>query len=207
MATRIGIYGGTFDPVHLGHLAVAEAVRETAALDQVLFVPNRQQPLKAWGPWATGEQRLRMLQEAVEGNPAFAVSGLEVGHQGPSYTINTLDTLRAAHPAAGLHFLLGTDAANGLASWRSPERILGEYQPLIMARAGWPDLDWAVLESIRADVRMVVRLIEVPRLEIASSDLRRRIAQGRSIRYLVPDGVLRLIQDAGLYSQHEDEPA
>jgi nicotinate-nucleotide adenylyltransferase len=193
--------------VHLGHLAVAEAVREAASLDQVLFVPNQRQPLKARGPWATGEQRLRMLQLAVESNPAFAVSALELRHEGPSYTIDTLDALREMQPEAALHFMLGTDAANAMATWHAPARILAAYQPLLMARAGWPALDWTVLEGIRSDARSLVRLIEVPRLEIASSEVRERVAQGRSIRYLVPDGVRRMIEDAGLYGRDEDEPA
>jgi nicotinate-nucleotide adenylyltransferase len=193
--------------VHLGHLAVAEAVREAAELDQVLFVPNLRQPLKTRGPWATGEQRLRMLQVAVESNPAFAVSALELRHEGPSYTIDTLDALREALPEAALQFMLGTDAANAMASWHAPARILAEYRPLLMARAGGPDLDWTVLEGIRMDARNLVRLIEVPRLEIASSEVRERVAQGRSVRYLVPDGVRRIIEDAILYRGSEDEPA
>src|SRR5579883_813322 len=102
--TTIGVYGGTFDPVHVGHLAVAEAVREAAGLDRVVFVPNRQQPLKTAGPWASADQRLRMLLAAVEDNPEFAVSGIELERQGPSYTADTLDMLSAAWPGAVIRF-------------------------------------------------------------------------------------------------------
>ena len=179
-STRIGVYGGTFDPIHIGHLAVAEAVREAAGLVQVLFVPNSRQPLKTDGPYATGLQRLRMVEAAVAGNAGFAVSALEMDQAGPSYTIETLDALRAAQQDVEWRFILGTDAANGLGSWRAPERILAEYRPLVLVRAGWEGLNWAALERVRPDTRALIEVIDVPHLAIASRELRERIRQGRT---------------------------
>jgi nicotinate-nucleotide adenylyltransferase len=207
---RIGVYGGTFDPVHLGHLAAAEAVREAAALDRVLFVPNRRQPLKDRGPYAGAEQRLRMLGAALEGNPAFAVSSIELEAPGPSYSVATLEALHTAMPDDELRFVMGTDAANGLGAWREPARILAKYRPLVLARAGWPPLDWTALEAIDPLARQFVTIVEVPLLAIASSDLRARIAAGRSIRYLVPDAARRIIEDERIYAasrtQAEEAP-
>lgn len=195
----VGIYGGTFDPVHIGHLAVAEEVREAAGLDLVLFVPNRAQPLKSSGPFASTELRLRMLSAATETNPHFAVDPIELWRDGPSYTIDTLDALKHRWQGALLRFMLGTDAANGLPRWRTPQRILREYAPIVMSRAGWPELDMTGLEALCPDAAELVQLVPVPDLAIASSDLRNRIAQGRTVRYLVPDSVCRIIDEAGLY--------
>lgn len=231
---RIGVYGGTFDPVHIGHLAVAEAVRERAHLDRILFVPNNTQPLKHRarpasdtrkrvpgassplpaapaeqesggaarglpGPLAPAGARLRMLRAAIAGNDAFDVSEIELTRPGPSYTVFTLDALRAAHPTAHLRFILGADAANTLPDWRTPARILAGYHPIIMTRAGYPGPDWTALERIHPDARRLADLIDVPHLAIASSALREAVAAGRSIRYLVPDAVLRIIREEGLY--------
>ena len=178
---------------------MAEAVREAAALDLVLFVPNNRQPLKQWGPWATSEQRLRMLIAAVDDNPNFAVSEIELARGGPSFTADTLDMLHEQMPEAELHFILGADAADGLSEWRKPAHILSSYRLIVMSRPGSTTPNWTSLERIRSDARDFVQLIDVPRLEIASSELRARIAAGRSVRYLVPDAVLAIIQIEGLY--------
>ena len=196
---RIGVYGGTFDPVHLGHLAVAEAVRDAAGLARVLFVPNSRQPLKVDGPYATGAQRLRMVEAAVAGNQGFAVSTLEIGQVGPSYTIESLDTLRVAQPEVEWRFILGTDAVNGLGSWRQPDRIIAEYRPLVLIRAGWERIDWPALERVRPNARALIDVVDVPHLAIASRELRERVRQGRTIRYLVPDAVRAIIEAERIY--------
>jgi nicotinate-nucleotide adenylyltransferase len=187
----------------VGHLAAAEAVREAAPLDTVLFVPNWQQPLKADAPLASGVQRLAMVQAAISDNPAFATSDLELMRHGPSFTITTLDELRLQLPNDELHFILGADAANDLERWRQPDRILEEYRPIVMLRAGCPGPEWAALERVHPLARQLVRVVEVPELDIASSDLRACVAAGRSIRYLVPDAVLDLIERDRLYRLDE----
>jgi nicotinate-nucleotide adenylyltransferase len=196
---RIGVYGGTFDPIHVGHLAAAETVREATPLDAVLFVPNWQQPLKPDAPQASGLQRLAMVQAAIFDNPAFAASDMELMRPGPSFTITTLDELRQQRPHDEICFILGADAANHLEQWRQPERIVEEYRPVVMLRAGWPGPDWAALERVHPLAKQLVRVVEVPALDIASSDLRARVAAGRSIRYLVPEAVRDVIEREGLY--------
>lgn len=197
---------------------MVEAVREAARLDRVLFVPNNRQPLKTEGPFADGDQRLRMVQAAVAGNRYFAVSDVELQHPGPSFTIDTLDRLHAELPGAELRFILGADAAEGLARWREPARIIADYGLIVMSRAEWPDPGWAPLERVHPDARTRVHLVQVPNLAIASREVRQRIEAGKSVRYLVPDPVIEIIEREGLYgarpiaaspakSRARDEPA
>jgi len=200
-ARRIGVYGGTFDPIHVGHLAVADFVRQAAGLDQILWVPNRQQPLKNQGPWATGEQRLHMVEASIVGNSAFAVTDIEIRQSGASYTIATLDALQRQWPSAELQFIMGVDAANDLANWQEPARILADYRPIVMSRAGWSGPNWPMLEGIRADARALITLVDAPQLEIASHMLREWIALGRAARYLIPEGAWRYIVKEGLYRE------
>jgi nicotinate-nucleotide adenylyltransferase len=142
-----------------------------------------------------------MLQAAAAGNPGFAVSDIELRQEGPSYTIDTLDALRREQPDVQWRFILGTDAANGLAGWRSPWRIVAEYRPIVMARAGWAALDWTTLEHVHPEARALAQVIAVPELVISSTELRARIAAGRSARYLIPEGARRIIEDEGLYGR------
>jgi nicotinate-nucleotide adenylyltransferase len=196
---RIGVYGGTFDPIHIAHLAVAEATRESAGLSTILFVPNNRQPLKVEGPYASGPQRLRMLQAAIATNPAFRTSDVELRQEGPSYTIDTMDALARQFPDAELRFLLGADAALGLAAWREPTRLIAAYRPIIMSRPGWSGPDWHALERIHPQARSLLAIVTVPALAIASSELRARIGAGRSVRYLIPDPVIAIIEAEELY--------
>ncbi len=199
MSDHIGVYGGTFDPVHIAHLAAAEAARESAGLSTILFVPNNRQPLKVEGPYASGPQRLRMVQAAIAGNPAFRASDVELRQDGPSYTIATMDALARQFPGARLRFLLGLDAALGLAAWRQPARLIEDYRPIIMSRPGWSEPDWQGLERIHPGARSLLQIVTVPALAIASSELRARIGAGHTVRYLIPDPVINLIEKEGLY--------
>jgi nicotinate-nucleotide adenylyltransferase len=165
----------------------------------VVFVPNWQQPLKPNTPMASGAQRLAMVRIAVEDNPRFVVSDIEVGQETPAYTIDTLDTLRRQALDDQLHFILGVDAMIQFALWREPARILAEYPPIVMLRAGWPGPDWAALTAIHPQARQLARVVKVPQLEIAARDLRERVRAGRSIRYLVPERVHQFIVDNALY--------
>jgi nicotinate-nucleotide adenylyltransferase len=201
VTARIGVYGGTFDPVHLAHLAVAEATRESAGLSTILFVPNNRQPLKVEGPHASGPQRLRMLQAAIATNPAFLASDVELRQEGPSYTIDTMDALARQYPGAELRFLLGADAALGLADWREPARLMAVYRPISMSRPGWPGPDWQALERIHPQARSLLEIVTVPALALASSDLRARIRAGCSVRYLIPDPAIAIIEAEGLYRE------
>lgn len=212
-AARIGLFGGSFDPVHVGHLVLAEQAREQLALDRVLWVPAARNPHKARAAVAPGEERLAMLRLACEGQPAFLPSAIELEREmastapgrgpGPSYTVDTLEALHAAAPEAELYLLLGTDALVGLPSWRSPERVLELARPAVMGRPGRaPEL--AALERALPGLSERLRRIEAPSLEISATDLRRRAAEGRSLRYLVRDAVAAHIAERGLYAGRAD---
>ncbi len=183
---RIGVFGGTFDPVHVGHLAIAQAALETAGLDRVVFVPARRSPLKDSEPVAGEADRLAMLVLATKDEPRFSVSSVELDREGPSYTVDTLEALR---PTGDLFLILGSDALADLAKWRSPERIKELASLLVARRPGAPEPDAA----------SGARAFDAPCLDISSRELRARASRGLSLRYLVPDEVWRHIASGGLY--------
>jgi len=191
MAERLGVFGGTFDPVHVGHLAIARAAVETVSLDRVLFVVARRSPLKDRSPQASEADRVAMLRLAVSGEPAFAVSTLELERAGPSYTVDTLEEL--ARSGASLFLILGGDAFADLGRWQRAERIRELATILVAARRGAPEPAGA-------------RPLDAPRLDLSSRELRARASRGRSLRYLVPDTVWRYIEERGLYRAGEPGP-
>jgi nicotinate-nucleotide adenylyltransferase len=185
-AVRLGVFGGTFDPVHVGHLAIAHAALESVPLDRVLFVLARRSPLKERGPVASEADRLRMLELAIADEPRFAVSRIELDRDGPSFTIDTLERLAGKDQ---LFLILGSDAIADLPRWKDPERIAALATLLVAERPGAPE---------RVGNAPIVRF-DAPRLDISSRELRARAARGRSLRYLVPEPVLRHIEARGLY--------
>jgi nicotinate-nucleotide adenylyltransferase len=197
MTTRIGILGGTFDPIHYGHLAIAEEARVLLQFDRVLFVPAAQQPFKHGGHVATPAQRLEMTRLACAGNPAFAVSPIEIERQGPSYTVDTLKALHKAGPGE-LHFILGTDAAVELHRWHAAHEIIALARIVAVGRPG-VGLDRAVLDRGLPGLAQRLTLLEGPGLDISSSILRGRVAAGYPIRYQTPDLVVEYITAHGLY--------
>ncbi len=198
---HIGIFGGTFDPVHLGHLILAEQCREQARLDRVLFVPAARPPHKLDQSLTPFARRVEMLALAIAGNPAFQIDDLEKDRPGPSYTVDTLEELHRRYPADELTLLIGSDTLADLAHWRAPERIGRLADVLVVARPGWP---FAGMEEARAalhlptDLRLAY-LVHAPLIDISSRDLRRRVAEGRSLRYLVPRAVECYVQAHRLY--------
>jgi len=204
---RIGIFGGSFDPVHLGHLVVAECCREQARLDRVIFVPTAIQPFKQSRQPVAGQHRAEMLTLAVGGNPAFEISTVELDRGGVSYTVDTLASLRDARPDDELHLILGPDALASLPDWREPARILDLAGVIAVERDGLDDVSATVQELRLAALlgpersrRIVADTVRVPALGIRSSDLRALIAAGHSIRYRTPRAVERYIATHGLYS-------
>jgi len=183
---RIGVYGGTFDPIHVGHLAIARAALDGAKLDRVLFVPARRSPLKESGPVASADDRLAMLEAAVRDEPRFAISRVELEREGPSYTVDTLDALAKD---GELYLILGSDALSELSRWKSPDRVRKLAKILVARRPGAPDVD----ASLGAEA------FDAPRLDLSSRELRARAGRGLSLRYLVPDEVWRHIERRGLY--------
>jgi len=203
---RIGVYGGSFNPVHLGHLLAAECCREQAHLDRVLFVPAAVPPHKRPRDLAAAADRLAMLTLAIGGHEAFAVSTLELDRGGVSYTIDTLADLAARHPGDTLVLLLGPDSLAGLPTWRDPGGILDGWETRVVERAGLDDLAAivarpdvaALLGPDRAD-RLVASRIRMPAIGIRASDLRAAVAAGTSIRYRTPRAVEAYIAAHGLY--------
>ena len=201
MAKRIGVFGGSFDPIHYGHLMMAEQCREQAQLESVIFVPAQQSPLKSHAPVAESRHRLEMLKLATSGHESFRVDSIELDRPGPSFTVDTLRTLIAQFSQAQLYFILGSDALKEFARWREPAEILSLALPLVVARPGEVAPLESVLPFISPERWIDAKrgLIESPLCEVSSSDMRRRIRDGRSIRYMTPRAVEMYIHTNGLY--------
>jgi nicotinate-nucleotide adenylyltransferase len=196
MSRRVGVMGGTFDPIHHGHLVAAEEARWQFDLDRVVFVPTGRPWQKPAGV-SPAEDRYRMTVLATASNPAFTVSRLEVDHQGPTYTVDTLRRLRAAQPAGTrLFFITGADAVLQILTWKEPDQVLALAEFIAATRPGF-DLARLIGQVPGAAGR--VHRMEIPALAISSSDLRTRVARGAPIQYLVPDEVARYIHDHALY--------
>lgn len=189
----LGILGGSFNPVHLAHLVVAERVRESLGLEHVLFVPAGRQPLKGATALAPAADRLEMLRLALAGNPNFEASPIELERSGPSYTIDTLETLRRREPGAELWLILGADAFLLADRWREFEQVRRLARIVVVPRAGEETPN---VEGAGGEPPVVVH---IPALEISGSDIRARVARGASIRYLVPEAVRAYILERGLY--------
>jgi len=191
---RIGVFGGTFDPPHLGHLALAEWARESLALDRVLFVPAGAPPHKQ-APRAAVATRVALVRAAVRGNPAFGVCTLEARRAGPSYTVDTLRALAGEHPGAELWLLVGADMFETMSTWRDIRGIVRLARIGVALRPG----SAAAVRPAWARGGLGLRALANPALEISSSGVRARARAGRSLRYLVPDAVARLVAARGLY--------
>jgi len=196
---RLGLFGGSFDPVHLGHLLMAEAAREQLALDELWFIPAAQSPHKQHGPRASGKQRVEMLRLAVAGHPAYRVCEIEVNRQAPSYTVDTLAEIHEERPDDALFLLLGGDAAVDFPSWREPDRILTLATLAVFRRPEWPEPDLAALVNLHPSQARPPQLITAPPIGIRSTDIRERLRAGKSIRWRVPRAVEEFLKQPHLY--------
>ncbi len=197
MSRRIGLFGGTFDPIHLAHLAMAEWTRDELDLEQIVFIPNRTPPHKTAVPISPPEHRQAMVELAIAGNLYFTVSTIELAREGPSYTIDTLRALRqdAAFAGADLFCIIGADSLASFHEWREPREIQRLCVLVAYPRVG------VRLDKANGEVVSRTIILDAPLLELASSDIRLRHAAGHSIRYLVPDAVADYIERAGLYQK------
>jgi nicotinate-nucleotide adenylyltransferase len=198
---RLGLFGGTFDPIHLGHLILAEQCRESCALDRVWFVVAGEPPHKRRERTVVAH-RLEMARIAVAGHPAFVVSEIEATRPGPHYSVETLESVRREHPDDELFFLIGADSLNDLPTWRDPVRIAQLATIVVVNRTGIEQVDRAPLPSFGPGSHEIVP-VTIPSIGIASTDLRRRASEGKSIRYMVPRGVGAYIEAQGLYRDGE----
>lgn len=194
---RLGLFGGTFDPIHVGHLILAELCREACGLDQVWFVVAGEPPHKPRGRTALSD-RLEMTRIAIAGHPAFAVSELEAHRPGPHYSVETLDAVRRQRPDDTLFFLIGADSLADLPFWREPERIVRMASLVVVNRPGGEASGFPSSFELPPDAQPVLA-VTIPPIGIASTELRQRVAAGRSIRYQVPRGVEAYIEAQGLY--------
>lgn len=195
---RLGIFGGSFDPVHYGHLELARACQQQAALDEVWFTPTAVQPLKQHGPTASDADRVEMLQLAIADEPTWRVCKLEIDRGGLSYTVDTIRQTHEELPEAVLYFLMGADTVRDVPQWRKPAEIFRLATPLVVRRAGAVDPDMSTLK-VFSNTEREPRLIEMPQIDVSSRDIRRRAALGESIDGLIPDAVCQYIRRSRLY--------
>ena len=202
-ALRIGVLGGTFDPIHIGHLAIAEECRVRLPLDLVLFAPAGIPPHKRRQSITSIHHRVAMVELAIESNPHFELSRVDVDREGPSYTADTLALLQAEYEAKGeraeLYLIVGMDSLVDIRKWYRPAEVLARCTVAAVSRPGLEAPDLAALESVLEGASRRVVVVNGPRLDISATDLRARVAAGLPIRYLVPDAVERYIRDHGLY--------
>src|SRR5512140_1031476 len=191
---KIGILGGTFDPPHLGHLIIAEHVRDRLELAKVLFLPAVIPPHKQRRTDITSaEGRLDMLRRAVAGNPAFEVSDIEVRRGGISFTVDTLRELRLQYPSDAFFLLIGLDNVRDFSTWKEPELIKRMAHVVVMTRPGFR------VDDVDKDALKSMTICNVPEIGISSHEIRNRVKEGHSIRYLVPPAVLDFIAENRLY--------
>jgi nicotinate-nucleotide adenylyltransferase len=199
---RLGIFGGSFDPVHYGHLLLAETCREQCALDRVWLLPTAASPFKQDRRTASSRHRVEMLRLAIGGHPALEISTLEIDRGGVSYTVDTLAGIHAQQPDAELYLLMGADALADLPLWREAGRICQLAIPVVVRRAGAAEPSFDPLQGIVTPQRLELcrtHQVTMPIIELASTDIRARVARGNSIRYRTPRAVEKYIASHGLY--------
>jgi nicotinate-nucleotide adenylyltransferase len=189
---RIGILGGTFDPPHLGHLVMASEACEALGLERLIWIPSAEHPFKRDRVRTPAETRLAMVRAAIQGDARFEASDLEMRREGPSYTVDTLRELTALHPGAELFLLVGADVVREMPDWREPMEVARLARIAAITREG---------EGIPDGSRLPTRSVPVTRLDVSATEIRRRVAAGQTIRYLVPEAVLALIEADGLYRE------
>jgi len=200
MRNAVGIMGGTFDPIHFGHLIAAEEARRRFRLDRVIFIPNGRPPHKKDYPVSPGDARHDMVVLATASNPSFEVSRIEVDRPGPSYAVDTVDQIaRQVGADTTLFFITGADAIVEITTWREPERLADICQFIAVLRPGY---DARRLErALPPEFMARTRILQIPGVDISSTELRRRAGSGESLRYLTPEPVVRYIENRHLYRE------
>jgi len=193
---RVGMMGGTFDPIHLGHLAIADDVRDALALERILFVPAGAPPHKPASEVTPVEHRVAMVAAAIADNPAFELSRVEVDRPGPSFTVDTVEQLAAAFEVT---VILSAETFHELPTWHAPERLFAAARVAVVPREGYAATDPAWLSKTFPGREDRVTYVEAPHLGVSSTGIRARIAAGRTVHYLVPPTVAVYIADHGLY--------
>ena len=196
----VGVLGGTFDPIHVGHLVAAEQARWALGLEKVLFVPAGEPPHKVVGGSSPAADRVRMVELAIASNPHFELSLVDVNRPGRSYTVDTLRLLRERlGTGTELFFIIGMDSLAEFTGWRDPAGVITQCRLAVVNRPPYPEPDLLGMEKKLPGISRRVEIVNMPGIALSSSDLRRMVAEGAPIRYLVPDLVERYIADRGLY--------
>jgi len=199
---RIGIFGGSFDPVHIGHLWIAESALEKLQLDEVRWIPAATSPLKQHGPVAPDQDRLQMVRLAVSGSSKHVVDDREIVRGDVSYTVDTLDQIRSENPDADIFLIIGSDSLASFGKWHDPERLLTLASLAVVQRGGEPPVDFSVLDGLASPAIVEAcreSVVDMPVIELSSTELRNRIAEGRSVRFRLPRSVEAMVEAQKLY--------
>ncbi len=197
---RVGVLGGTFDPIHFGHLVAAEEVRAQLALDRVVFVPAGLPPHKLTEAITAVEHRLAMVKLAIASNPYFTVSGVDIDRFGPCYTVDTMQLLRDDWGSGvELYFIMGSDSLADIPTWHQPQRLIRLCRLAAVERPGYR-VDMEQLERLLPGITARTHFVNSPQLDISSTDLQRRVREGLPIKYQVPEVVEDYIYQHGLYA-------
>jgi len=200
---KVGIMGGTFDPIHLGHMLIAENAYETMGLDEILFIPSGMSYMK--DETTDTSTRVKMTGIAIEDNPHFAMSTIEADKKGPSYSYETIADLKKNYPDNEYYFIVGADSLLNMDSWKCPEKIFGEVTILVASRNGSHTADVkAKIEELKQKYNADIKNLPIKRLDISSSDIRKMVKDNRSIRYLVHYKVVEFIKKNNLYKDDEN---
>lgn len=201
MGKKIGIMGGTFNPIHNGHLLLAESARELFELDKIIFMPCGNPYMKNVSSILTGKERAHMIELAIEGNPHFEISKMELEKEGPTYTCETLAALKELNCEDQYYFIMGADSLLMLENWKDPEYILKNCIIVTAVRgSGTEEKIVKIAGHLIYEYQADIRILPARYIDISSSDLRSRIREGNSVRYMLPDKVLAYIQEKGLYA-------
>lgn len=206
---RIGIFGGSFDPVHYGHLWIAQSALESLELNEIRWIPAAQSPLKPGGPVAPAEDRLQMLKLAIGGADQHVVDDREIRRGEVSYTVDTVNELLNENPNAEIVMVIGSDSLATMNKWHEPKQLLEKVAPAVVQRGGDPDIDFGVLADLVTPDRIELfkkHVIKMPVIELSSSNLRERIGAGKGIRFRTPRAVEAMIAASKIY-QVDDESA
>jgi nicotinate-nucleotide adenylyltransferase len=198
--SALGIIGGTFNPIHNGHLLAAEYARCELGLEKVIFIPAARPPHKEGMDILDGETRLLMIELAIEGNPDFVVSSLELTRPGPSYTVDTLNHYQAHYPGKSIYFIMGADSLLLINTWKNVDILAEKGRFVVVTRPGYR-FEWEKdpLVSLPGVLREGLIFLEIPGIDVSSSEIRKRVRDGKSIRYMLPDKVESYIREKGLY--------
>ena len=199
---KVGIMGGTFDPIHYGHLILAQNALDTFSLDEILFVPSGTPWLKESTKVLSKNKRVSMTGMAIEDNPDFALSTIEIDREGNSYSYETVEELKRMQPKTDFYFIMGADSLLEIERWKHPDRLMAECTLLVAVR---DDCDREGLEKqiiyLTDKYQADIRILPANRIDISSTKIRRMIREGKSVRYMLPDQIIRFIQKNHLYRQ------